>query len=705
MSADLVEDVEAHPTGTFGEWETLDWLDKLGLVTVPRCLVVSPQTAVSAAQDLGYPVVAKISSPDVLHKSDSNGVIVGLRDDAAVHAAFVELQTRHTDRFGHPGAGVIIESMLEGVELILGITRDAALGPFVLCGFGGVLAELIDDTVVIPAPVDEATAAKLLGSLRANVLLDGYRSGPAVDRSGIVTLIVQVSEIAARHSEVRELDLNPIIVTSRGPVAVDARMVVDLPRPSGESPLLHRLPNELFEPASIAVIGASRDGHKPGGRVMRYLLEHGYTGRIVPVNAGATEVQGLPAVASVSDLDCGSIDLACIAVPADVVAKTLEDCIAADIPAAIVFGAGFGESGVEGIRRQNEVDRVTLSSTGPRIRYVGPNSNGVISTDPPVHAAIGMVLELSPIEEGRIALVSQSGAIGSCLMSRSWDENTGFSRWISTGNEANIDLSEYVNYLADDDHTDVILLFVEAIRDGRRFAAAAERCRLAGKPIVAYKTGRTVVGRRATASHTGALAGDDRLYNAFFEQTGVLRVQSLEALLDAGRVLATTQPAEGDRIAVVTMSGGVASVVADGCATAGLNLPQFSAELQVSLTDIVPGFGSVANPLDVTATAITSPSILVDCIERIVTSSEIDLVLVQLTTNAEPSASVIAVSLTGLLGRISKPILVGRLGSPRLAPEAMRIYREAKIPILDTPERLVDVARLVVAQSWMRRRQ
>jgi acetate---CoA ligase (ADP-forming) len=696
------------PAGTSGEAATLRWLSACGLPAVSHRLASSRDEALNAATSFGYPVVLKIADGAVLHKTDVGGVRAGLLGPDDVAASFADLmRAQESARGGEPAAGVVVEPQLSGIEVLLGVRRDHSLGPFVVFGSGGVLAELVADAGVAAAPLSPTDAGELIRSARIGRLLDGYRGRAGVDVGALDALaafIVALSDLAVRHPELTELDLNPVMVGSGAAIAVDGRMVAGEPEPAAAAAAGRPLPGTLFEPRSIAVIGASRDPGKPGGRVLRYLLSHGYQGRIYPVNPNAAAVQGIEAVRSLSDLARGAVDLACVAVPAQDVAPALRQCAGAGVTAAVVYSAGFAEAGPAGKEREEELGRI-VSASPSGMRCVGPNSNGLVTIEPPVFSAIGMVLEIDPAPPGPVALLTQSGAIGSSLLSRGWDEELGFSRWISTGNEADIALGEFVGYLADDPQTQVVLAFIEGIRDGAAFARAVGRCRANGKPVVAYKAGNSPAGQQAAVSHTGALAGDDRLYDAYFSAAGVIRVRSLYGLLDAGRALARYPVPGGGRAGLIAMSGGAAAILADECAAAGLEVPPLPSQTRRHVAAILPGFGSAGNPLDVTAEAITDPAVLLRCVVALVDCDVLDVVLVQLTTNAEPAASAIASGIADIVRTSVKPVLVGRLGSPRLAPAGLATYRMARIPVFDTPERLVEAARVLARHGELSRRQ
>lgn len=682
------------PVGVWAEAATLRWLAANDLPTVDFRIVKSVADAQAAFEAYGPPVVLKLADNSVLHKSDAGGVITNLVSETDVRAAYETIRARASLLLGgdvHEGVDVLIEPQLIGVEVLVGIRRDPSLGSFVVFGAGGSFAEWIDDAAVAYGPVSEKAAAELINSSRVRQLLIGFRTSLPVGEASLRalrSLVASVSEIAARHPQLLELDLNPVIVGSDGAVPVDARMVVA----NAESPprrVSRPLTASLFEPKSIAVVGASRDPLKPGGRVLRYLRERGFAGEIHAVNPRAKTVQGVSAYPSLAAIP-SRIDLVCIAVPSELVGKAIDDCADAGIPNAVVFSAGFGETGRSGLARGYALQR-KLARPGVDLRVVGPNSNGVVSLEPPVYSAIGMAFEMTPAPAGAVALVTQSGAVGSALLSRGWDEGLGFSRWVSTGNESDITVDEYLDFLAFDDRTKIILLFLEGIRDGERFIAAAEACRREGKPLVAYKAGRSAVGRRTAGSHTGAIAGDDRLFDALLRKAGVVRVRTLRGLVDAGRVLSRYSLPCGAAVGIISMSGGVAAVLADECSTATLSLPSLPAEAELRLGSLLPAYCTITNPLDVTADAVARPELLAAAVEAMVECPAVDLVLVQLTTNAEPSASAIAKTLVGLSP--VKPVLVSRLGSPRLAHDAMDIYAKAGVPVFGTPEAMVEAAR------------
>jgi acetate---CoA ligase (ADP-forming) len=324
----------------------------------------------------------------------------------------------------------------------------------------------------------------------------------------------------------------------------------------------------LFAPRGVALFGASGDATKNTARPQRYLQKHGYAGRIVPINRGRREVLGLPAYATLAEAP-GDIDHAFIMVPPQDVLAACEECFARRVPVVTIFTDGFGETGEAGRAAQEKlVERARRAG----VRLVGPNSIGLISTDPPAPISVNAVLELERVPKGPLGLISQSGSLIGAFLSRGAARGLGFSRLVSGGNESDLSVGELADLLVDDPHTRAILLFLETVRDADRLAKAARRAFDAGKPVVAYKLGRSAAGVELARSHTGALAGDDRAVDAFLRACGVLRVHHFEALIETAFLAIGQKPPQRRRVAMMTTTGGGAALVADSLGAAGIEL-------------------------------------------------------------------------------------------------------------------------------------
>ena len=354
---------------------------------------------------------------------------------------------------------------------------------------------------------------------------------------------------------------------------------------------------KLLEPASVAVIGASRRRGTVGGELFHNLLAGGFTGPVYPVNPQAASVQSVAAYARVNDIP-GPVDLAVLAVPADRVVEVARGCAAKGVGALIVVSAGFAESGPQGVELQRELLAVCRQSG---MRLIGPNCLGVINTDPKVRldATFGPTLPL----RGRVGFGSQSGALGLAIVDYANQLGLGLSSFLSVGNKADISGNDLLGYWQEDPDTDMVLLYLESFGNPRKFSRFARRLART-KPIVAVKAGRSVAGSRATSSHTGALLGaSDVSVDALFRQAGVIRTDTLSELFDVAKLLAGQPAPKGRRVAVVTNAGGPGILCADACEAAGLQVPVLSAELRSRLVGVLPAEAATGNPVDLLAAA------------------------------------------------------------------------------------------------------
>ncbi|SIT10796.1 acetate--CoA ligase family protein [Achromobacter sp. MFA1 R4] len=364
--------------------------------------------------------------------------------------------------------------------------------------------------------------------------------------------------------------------------------------------------SRLFDPQGIAIVGASATPGKIGAMPISLLLQHGYGGRIIPVNPRADTIAGLPAVPGLDTLDA-DVDLAILAVPAAHAAQALERARPGQVGAAVVFTSGFSETGAQGAAEQ---DRLCAIARERGIRLLGPNCLGFMNVRRNVYATFSPAPANGIVAAGGIGMVSQSGAFGAYAYSMARERGLGLSHWISTGNEADIDVADCIEWLTRDADTRVIMAYMEGCRDGAKLRRALAAARAAGKPVVITKIGRTQAGAQAAASHTAALAGDDAVYDALFRQYGALRARTIEEFFNLGYALDTwKRPPQGRRLGIFTISGGVGALMADEAADTGLALPEPAADAQARLLQRVP-FASGRNPVDVTGQAVSEPGLL-----------------------------------------------------------------------------------------------
>ncbi|RMF90096.1 MAG: hypothetical protein D6733_04720 [Methanobacteriota archaeon] len=458
--------------------------------------------------------------------------------------------------------------------------------------------------------------------------------------------------------------------------------------------------DRFFKPRSIAVIGASREAGKVGNAVCENLLRgttkeilhaRGFGGAIYPVNPRADEIMGLKCYSSIKDVP-GEVDLAVVVVPARFVPTIMEEMGEKGTRAAVIISAGFSESGEEGARLEREVLRIA-SKQG--IRIIGPNCLGVIRTHNHLNASFA---DMMP-EPGPISFVSQSGALCTAVIQYSFEESIGFSNFVSIGNKADVDDADLLEYFASDEETQAIALYIESLKDGRRFMEAAKKT-VPEKPVVILKSGRTEAGARATSSHTGSLSGSDAAYEAAFRQTGALRVYTIMELFDAAKALAYQPPAKGDRIAVVTNAGGPGVMAADQLYTRGLRLAELPKDVVKELDSFLPPAWSRSNPVDILGDA--TPERYGETLRVLSGCEEVDGIVVILTpqvmTRPMETARIVVESVRG----VRKPVTAAWVG---LSGRPSEDYLDSEgIPELTFPERAADAMAALVHRGRVLRR-
>jgi acyl-CoA synthetase (NDP forming) len=434
---------------------------------------------------------------------------------------------------------------------------------------------------------------------------------------------------------------------------------------------------KLFRPKSVAIVGASSDPSKLNGRPVRYLLEHGFKGEIWPVNPRYEAIGDLACHASARELP-GAPDVGLVLVGANRAVEAVRDLAAAGAGHAIVLASGFGESGEEGRARQ-----AALREAAGSMRILGPNTIGLVNLTDGIMLSASGAMESADFTGGRIALVSQSGGILGSLLSRAMARGIGFSKLVATGNEADLEVADFVDELADDTATDVIALYLETIRDVARFRQAATRAIDAGKRIVAYKVGRSESGARAASSHTGALAGAAEVYDAFLEQTGILRAETFADLLDIPAALAGGRRMRGSRVAIVTSTGGAATILADDVGLAGFDVPRPDAETAGKLLELdLPDAALDSNPVDVTLAGV-KPDLMRRILRHVVDSPSFDAVITVVGSSSIGQPEVVAGPLRETLEHTDKPLLA--YVSPD-APAILSHLNRNGIPAFAAPE-------------------
>ena len=580
---------------TLSESESKRLLAEFGVPIATERRATSPEEAVAAAREIGLPVVAKLNGERIAHKTERGLVRLNLPDEAAVQIAARELLAAATPDDGD--VDVLIAPMVRGNrELIVGLLRDPQFGPTVMLGVGGILAEAVADVVFRPAPLDDVTAREMIDQLSTQRLLGAFRGEAPVDRDRLAAALLALGLLAAARDDVASVDINPLIITTDGtPVAVDALVEIGATastRPAAARP--RPTPEQfaaLFEPRGVLVAGASSHPGKFGFVAMHNLLVSGFEGAVHATNLQGEEVLGVQTVRDPEELPEGSIDLVMVCTPASANLELLRTCARKGARAAFVTSAGYGEAGEEGKRAEAELVAL-CDELG--ILLAGPNGQGVVST--PAKLCAQIVAPYPP--RGRIGVASQSGNLVSSFLNLARASGVGVSRAISAGNAAAVTVADYLEYFADDPETAVGLAYVEGIGDGRalfeRLGAAAAR-----KPLVLLKGGATEGGARAAASHTGALAANDKVFDGACRAAGITRAQSVEEAFEAAATFATQPLPQGPNVVVLTTAGGWGVVTADAITRdPDLELLVLPDDLREAIDRLLPPRWSHNNPVD-----------------------------------------------------------------------------------------------------------
>jgi len=453
--------------------------------------------------------------------------------------------------------------------------------------------------------------------------------------------------------------------------------------------------NCFFEPSSVAVIGASTNPTKLGHAVLRNLIDGGYAGQgsIYPINPTAAEILGYPSYATVLDVPA-EIDLAVIVIPYPYVPAVLRECGQKGIPGAIIISAGFREAGMEGLEREREIIEIAQEYG---IRIIGPNCLGVIDTFTPLNASFAA----GTPPRGPMAFMSQSGALGTAVLDIALAGRLGLSKFVSLGNKADVSEIDLLRHWADDENTNVILIYSEGMPNGQEFIQAARQI-APKKPVIAIKSGVTQSGSRAVSSHTGSLAGSEQAYQAAFRQAGILRADSMEALFDMALAIGYQPQINGDRIAIVTNAGGPGILATDALEKSGLTIARFELETIRALEGYLPDAASAANPVDVLGDARADRYRV--AMEKVAGDPNVDGILVVLTPQAMTEIEETAAAVGELARNSEKPILACFMGEARVKPGIEALNR-ANVPNYPFPERAARAFKAMVDHRQVRRRK
>ncbi|BBO66984.1 acyl-CoA synthetase [Desulfosarcina alkanivorans] len=562
-------------------------LGQYGVPVVAETIVATTAEAVAAAAGFGFPVVIKGIGDDLLHKTERGLVHLNLTDEKGVAAAAAQILQ------AAPAAKLLVQPQIQGKrEFVAGLFRDPHFGPAILFGLGGILTEALSDVVFRLAPLTRQDATDMLESIRSRSLIGPFRGDQPVDRDGLIQTLMGLSAIALDFPEIAEIDINPLIATASGRLkAVDALITLAEADPvaTAGTPVPPPAIHALFYPRSVAFIGASAQMGKWGHMLICNAISGGFKGEVHAVNPKGGVIAGKPVFRTVADIP-GEVDLAVVTVPAAGIMDLIPQLKNKGVANMVLITSGFGETGAAGKALEKQL---VAEARAAGILVLGPNTMGICNPHINFFCTGTSVHPLA----GSTAVVAQSGNMGTQLLAFAEVQGLGIRAFSGSGNEAMITIEDYLEGFEVDALTRTVMLYIESVKQGRRFFESARRVSHK-KPIVLLKGGQTRAGNRAAASHTGAMASDARLFDAVCRQAGIVKVDQPMELLDLSAAFSSLPLPRGNRMAIMTLGGGWGVVTADLCSQFDLEVPELSPELIARIDRILPPYWSRSNPID-----------------------------------------------------------------------------------------------------------
>ena len=655
-------------------------LSDYGIKVPPYALVTTPSEAETKASEIGFPLVAKVVSPAILHKTDVKGVKVGINSSSEAKAVFSEMYDRLSKKYQLKG--ILLEKMVpSGIEIIIGLQNDPQFGPVIMVGLGGILTEVFQDVSFRVLPINDNDVEEMLKDLKGSKLLKGFRGSEAVDIGVLKDALLNIGRLGIDLAPYFEsVDFNPVILYPRDYCVVDAKIIL---RDSIKSDIVSMAkPNSthmdlFFNAKSIALIGASPEVGKIGNSVLESLVKHEYKGKVYPVNAkGYPEIMGIKAYKNLEDIS-EPIELVIVTVDLRFVPDLLRACGSKGIHNMVIISGGGKELGGERAVIEQQIKDLS-SSLG--IRIIGPNCIGVFNGDNRLDCAFQGHQRMLRPKKGDVAFLSQSGTVGIAFMETS--DSFGMSKMVSYGNRSDVDEADMIWYLSEDPETKVLGLYVEGLGDGRKFVnAAKDVINDRKKPIVVFKNGRSSRGAKQAASHTGSLGGTYKVVKGAFDQAGIISVDSYEELTGSLKALTWQPVPSGNRVAMVTNGAGPIIAAIDQFERLGLQLAEITEETKQKLKDHYPPTYVIGNPCDVTGSANASDYSF--AIQAFLDDPNVDIVMPWFVFQDDPLEETIVDVLGGFQKLMKKPILVGAMGGP-FTKKISRELEDRNVPVYDS---------------------
>jgi 3-hydroxypropionyl-CoA synthetase (ADP-forming) len=661
----------------------------------PRSAFASTsKQATDLARQIGFPVVLKISSKDILHKTDVGGVAIGLRTGEEVKTAYKRMkdQVLHRAPKAHID-GVMVEEMIsEGIEIIIGLVNDRQCGPAILFGLGGIYTELLNDISFRLLPITAEDARSMIHDLRAGALLRGYRGQKPVSEEMLVDLLLNASRLAQDlGEELDSVDLNPIVVWEDQHRVLDTRILLN----QEKNPALVISPNianldVFFKAKAVALVGASSTPGKLGNSILDSLSQHDYKGKVYPINPGRKEIMGLSAYPNLDSVPDGT-DLVVAVVSLTQVPDLITEIAARGIHNLVVVSGGGKELGETTRKLEASIREKAIQN---QVRVVGPNCIGVFDGATRLDTFFQVHERMLRPKPGKVAMITQSGTVGVVFLEAA---SFGMSKFVSYGNRVDVDEADLLAYLDQDPETSIIACYVEGFEHGRKFMETARRVSQ-HKPVIIYKAGRSQVGAKASMSHTGFFGGSFPLYRGAFFQAGLIDVNSIDDLIAAAKALAMQPEAAGPRIAMISNGAGTLIQAMDLLDEYGLWMPALQPASVAQLKAVYPDFYIVQNPIDVTGSASSEDYIL--GIKSLLEDPNVDIIMPWFVFQDTPLDEGIVESLAHLSG--TKPILCGGIGGP-YTEKMGKALEAAGIPCFHSVRPWLAAARAVSFRSTIKK--
>jgi len=634
-------------------------------VKVPGyALVKSAEEAAKEAKKLGFPLVMKVVSPQILHKTDVGGVKVGINNVDEVKKTFKDMYGRLSKKKGVDVKGILLEKMVpKGVELIVGVQNDPQFGPVIMVGLGGIMTEVMKDVAFRMLPITTSDAKSMLNELKGSKLLKGFRGSPPIDLNMVSKMLVQIGKLGMENANyINSIDFNPVVVYPKSHFVVDAKIILN--DKIKKNSISKAKPNiesmeSFFTPESVALVGASATPGKIGNSVLVALGKQDYKGKVYPINPKQESILGIKCYPSLDAIN-EKVDLVVVCIDLAECGPIMNTCANKGIHNVVIVSGGGKELGGDRAAMEAEVKELSLKH---KIRVIGPNCIGMFNAANRLDCAFQGQERMVRSKLGNVAFFSQSGTMGISMLESA--DVFGLSKMISFGNRSDVDEADMIWYAANDPQTKVVGLYVEGFGDGRKFINTAKRVmKEKKKPIIIWKSGRTEAGAKQAASHTGSLGGSNAIIMGAFKQAGIISVDSYQELVGVLKALAWQPPAKGNRVAMTSNGAGPMIGGIDQLERLGLTIGKLSPELLKKMKERFPPTVPIhnGNPADVGGGANADDYRFV--IQQFLDEKNIDIAMPWFVFQDDPLEETIVEYLAELSNKKQKPILAGGNGGP-----------------------------------------